>query len=75
MTVVSIHKMDENFNDQWFFSTDHCQPNLDSEWIPITYYNTSYEEIREYNNRSSIVGAKNVEIENPNPLYKPKELC
>jgi len=70
MTVVSIHKMDESFNDQWFFSTNHCQPGLGDEWVPITNYNTSYEEIREYNNRSPIVSARNKEIENPNPLYK-----
>lgn len=71
MTVVTIHKLDGDFNEQWFFSTNHCQPDLDENWVPITHYNTTPEIVRRRNNTSCIENAKVEEIENPNPFYRP----
>jgi hypothetical protein len=70
MTIVSIHKICKNFNEEWFFSTDHSQPGLSKDYVPVTHYNTTYKEVRERNNRSCIIGSEYVEIENPNSLYK-----
>lgn len=72
MTIVTIHKMDENLNEKWFFSTNHCQPGLDNNWVPITHYHTTPEQVRERNNFCSVIGGTTTEIKNPNPFFRPE---
>ena len=72
MNIVTIHHtINEKYDEEWFFSTDHCQKGLPEDFVPITTYNTTVEKIREYNNNSCIIGATNKEIANPNKDYIP----
>lgn len=71
-TIITISRFIDDFNEEYFFSTDHCQPNLDgNEWVSCSHYNTSREEIKDQNeNHYPILGASSVEIPNPDPNYQ-----
>jgi len=70
-TIITIHKASEDFNDEFFFSTDHCQPNLPDNYVPVTHYNTTREEVLDRNiNHYPVVGCKSIEIPNPDPKYQ-----
>ena len=49
----------------FFFSTSHSQKIFDKEFIPITHYNTTREEIK-----TLIENHKGREIKNPDPKYQ-----
>lgn len=70
-TIVTIEKLDNNFNCEYFFSTDHCQPGLGEKWVPVTHYNTTREEVKKQNEEHyPVIGATSKEIPNPNPEYQ-----
>lgn len=69
-TIITFHRCDEDFNEEYFFSTDHCQPNLGNDWIPVSRYNTTREIVKEREKKYPIKRCISVEIPNPNPKYQ-----
>lgn len=71
MTIITISKLDKDFNNTFFFTTDHCQPHgLGEEWVSCTHYNTTREIVKEREENPSILGSKGTEIPNPQPEYQ-----
>ncbi len=71
-TITTIHKiLDEDFNEEYFFSTNHCQPNLEPNWVPVTRYNTTREDTkRMIERKNDTTNAFSREIPNPNQSYQ-----
>jgi hypothetical protein len=51
--------------ERFFFSTSHIQPNLDDEWVPITFYSCETKE-----ELKKIYYLSATEIPNPDPKYQ-----
>ena len=65
--------------DEWFFSTNHCQSGLSSNWVPCTMtspYNITpregFEEgiLKSLNDFRRFENIDGSEIDNPNPEFK-----
>ncbi len=70
MSIVTICKTDEEMNRKYFFSTDHCQPNLGDDWVPVTHYNKTREQVKEQEDKWPVEGRTSTEIPNPDKNYQ-----
>lgn len=68
MLTIVIHV--NAISGKWFFSTNHCQPDLNDDWVPVSYSTRFWDidRIREANNVA-------LEIDNPNPRYRRKGMA
>lgn len=64
--IITISRYVDNDcrNEEYFFSTDHCQPGLSKKWVSVTYFNKTKQEVKDifYKNAK--------EIKNPNKDYQ-----
>ena len=76
MDIIAIHNRKKK---EYFFSTDHCQNNLEDSWVPITYRLPMFCKPRESlpdgwvkttKQWKLIFANDEVEIPNPDTNYK-----
>lgn len=67
-SIITISNLDKN---QFFFTTDHCQPhNLGDKWVSCTQYRTTREAVKKQEEEGINEWARCFEIPNPQPEYQ-----
>lgn len=64
MTTIKSRFINNSFESEYFFTTDHCQPNLSDDWVSVSYTTMGRAQVKALNDRSG------TEILNPNPEYQ-----
>jgi len=67
-SIITISNLDKN---QFFFTTDHCQPhNLGDAWVSCTTSNTTREIVKNQEENAINEWTRCIEIPNPQPEYQ-----